>query len=82
MTKGQRMRQHFGPQPISGPTDDGSAGPSPANCLRRRGVVGKCDTCGGRPITLHWPTKRGGVFCGVCCPECGPACNHQTTEAA
>jgi hypothetical protein len=69
MTKGQRMRRAFGPQP-TGPVDDSGAGPSPANCLRRRGVVGKCDSCGARPICLHWPTRRGGTFCGACCPCC------------
>jgi len=57
MTKGQKMRKHFGPQPITGP----------AACLRTAGQGRACARCDVKPETLHFPLRQIGSFCAACC---------------
>lgn len=75
MTKGQKMRKAFGPQP-TGPVGDGPPS-GPKDCLRSRTVHGDCSTCGARPEILHMPMRLHGWYC----PEHCPCCN-QVTEAS
>ena len=63
MTKGQKMRKAFGPQPITGP----------AQCLRTAHVSGPCSKCGAPMEPAHSPLLLPGLFCGACCPCCAAA---------
>ena len=69
MTKGQKMRKVFGPQPAG-----------PAACLRSCQQPADCPNCGAPGVTIaHLPTKLPGRFCRFCCPCCARAAVGATT---
>jgi hypothetical protein len=56
MTKGQKMRKAFGPQPVTGPSQ----------CLRTEHVFGPCSKCGAPMEPAHSPLHLSGLFCNSC----------------
>ena len=48
----------------------------------RASAAGRCSKCGGSALPMHSPLHRSGVFCGGCCPVCGPLEPEEPRPAA
>jgi hypothetical protein len=51
------------------------------DCLRTTRISAPCSSFGARPELAHVPTKRPGIYCASCCPECkSPKCHDGPLE--